>query len=310
MNEADNLEQVNHIPKSAGNRKVRITYRHFWKRFSPEHFYLDKLLRDNSSGRFVVDSVYPGFISKLTQRIGRRFRFISRVKMPNHDVSPEYQNKKKIWWTGENVRPPTDGQYSIFVSFDQDSYSGKNVTFPLIWDTILYPDLYFLSRVGIANLDADSLLQPRLPNKATEFCCTFINNPEPFRLRGIDELSKHGKVDIFGSHTRNSVKSKIEVATRYKFVMCFENDLFPGYITEKLLDAYLCGAVPLYWGDLGNEPHINRRAFINAKDFSSLYDFAKYVGNLSDVEYEKIQSEPLLNSLPSAEKLIKAIKNL
>ena len=92
--------------------------------------------------------------------------------------------------------------------------------------------------------------------------------------------------------------------------MCFENDLFPGYITEKLLDAYLCGAVPLYWGDLGNEPHINRRAFINAKDFSSLYDFAKYVGNLSDVEYEKIQSEPLLNSLPSAEKLIKAIKNL
>jgi hypothetical protein len=142
------------------------------------------------------------------------------------------------------------------------------------------------------------------------FTCAFINNPEKNRLSAIELLSHLGKVDVFGSITGKAVEGKFSTAKNYRFVQCFENTLSPGYITEKLLDAYLCGAVPLYWGDLGSEPHINRKAFINAKDFSSLEEFARYVGNLSDEEYEKIHSEPLLNSLPSADELVRAIKNL
>ena len=34
----------------------------------------------------------------------------------------------------------------------------------------------------------------------------------------------------------------------YKFVVAFENDDAPGYVTEKLGLAFLAGSVPIYWG--------------------------------------------------------------
>jgi len=305
------IEKEKNTPQFLPNqRNSRISYRSFWKNFSPENFYLDKLLKEHTSGKIVVQSVYPGTLAALWSRIFRWLNSKAGPKPPRRENIIGRLSGKRIWWTGENRRPPVDDEYSLFVSFDQDSFSGKNITFPIIWDTILFPDVYFLSRVGIDSLDPNSLLMSRSPGTPTEFCCTFINNPEPIRLRGIQALSKHGKVDVFGSQSKRPVKTKIEVASRYKFVMCFENDLYPGYITEKLLDAYLCGAVPLYWGDLGDEPHINREAFINAKDFDSLEEFASFVGNLSEESYNKIHSQPLLNSLPSSEKLIQALRNL
>jgi hypothetical protein len=34
----------------------------------------------------------------------------------------------------------------------------------------------------------------------------------------------------------------------YNFVIAFENTDHPGYITEKIVDAFKAGTVPLYWG--------------------------------------------------------------
>jgi hypothetical protein len=34
----------------------------------------------------------------------------------------------------------------------------------------------------------------------------------------------------------------------YNFVIAFENVDYPGYITEKIMDAFQAGTVPLYWG--------------------------------------------------------------
>jgi len=77
-------------------------------------------------------------------------------------------------------------------------------------------------------------------------------------------------------------------------MICPENDLFPGYVTEKLLDAYMCDVVPLYWGDLGSDEYINQKSFLNLNNFHSLEDFSSHVADLDELSYTKIYNQPFL----------------
>lgn len=40
----------------------------------------------------------------------------------------------------------------------------------------------------------------------------------------------------------------VEVYEDYAFVVAFENTKAEGYVTEKIVNAFLAGAVPIYWG--------------------------------------------------------------
>lgn len=222
---------------------------------------------------------------------------------------PEGNNRtRSVWFTGENLRPPLGSKFDHYISFDQDDYRGKNTYFPLFYAELLLSGKESIDRRGVAIEDPGQLLKPRRITLVTKkFVCAFISNPEPTRMRALEELSRYGEVEIYGPHTRKPVANKYEIAENFKFMLCFENDLFPGYVTEKLLDAYLCNTVPLYWGDFGRESHINRKALINAAEFENLESFARKVGNLSEGEYEAIYKQPLLSSLPDVRRLQRAL---
>ena len=73
------------------------------------------------------------------------------------------------------------------------------------------------------------------------------------RLRMARKWTK--KVDVFGGawpkdlpSWRGKCGDKIAVASRYRFALVMENQRQPGYVSEKLLDAFAAGAIPIYWG--------------------------------------------------------------
>jgi hypothetical protein len=105
-----------------------------------------------------------------------------------------------------------------------------------------------------------------------------------------------GKVDVFGSYSGKLVESKIDIARDYRYSICFENDLYPGYVTEKLLEAYLSETVPLYWGDLGNDEFYNQKSFINFRDFNSTRDL---ITSLSNHDYRSMYEMGLLSKQPT-----------
>ncbi|WP_281650799.1 glycosyltransferase family 10 [Helicobacter bilis] len=75
-----------------------------------------------------------------------------------------------------------------------------------------------------------------------------------------EALSKYKRVDSGGRWKNNiggNVDDKIEWLKSYKFNLCFENSSYPGYLTEKLFDAFLAGCVPIYWGDTSLKIHKN-----------------------------------------------------
>jgi hypothetical protein len=54
-------------------------------------------------------------------------------------------------------------------------------------------------------------------------------------------------VDIFGKGVKE-IRKKEEGLSDYMFSICIENDKYDNYFTEKILDCFACGTVPIYWG--------------------------------------------------------------
>ena len=56
------------------------------------------------------------------------------------------------------------------------------------------------------------------------------------------------KLDLFGRGF-NEINTKDEGLRDYMFSVAIENIQWPGYYTEKILDCFLTGTVPIYYGD-------------------------------------------------------------
>jgi hypothetical protein len=88
-------------------------------------------------------------------------------------------------------------------------------------------------------------------------------------------------------------ESLIDVYKNYKFVIAMENCKQEGYITEKIVNAFYSGAIPIYWGSSTINDFFNEKAFLNISNFSSLEKCVDYAINMSDTERAKMLSEPI-----------------
>jgi hypothetical protein len=85
---------------------------------------------------------------------------------------------------------------------------------------------------------------------------------------------------------RGTVPDKLAVLSRYKFSICFENARdIPGYITEKILDCFRAGCVPVYWGAPNVADHVPPRAFVDFRNFKSHEELHRYLKGMPETEY-------------------------
>jgi len=268
-----------------------------------------------------IESVYGR--TELPNFQARTYRFLashtkSGIDFSKRKYSPNQQPSRKakysIFFTGENERPPF-GDWDCYLSFDLNSYGGRNAYLPLWWITssdLIQPTVSpYLGRPITIN----EMLEPRDVDYKSrkKFCVAFIGKAYPFRMQAIAALSSIGKVDVYGGIARNSGKTaareKFETAQKYKFVFAFENDLFPGYVTEKAPEAWATGAIPLYWGSdpLG---YLNQEAMINLANYQNLDKFMRRVSEVSDDSHlwQDIANQPILKKRPNLDEVISVIR--
>lgn len=70
--------------------------------------------------------------------------------------------------------------------------------------------------------------------------------------------------------------AKRDVMGRYRFAVCFENTIFPGYLTENL-DCLLSGCIPIYWGDPTVESQVPPSCYIDFRKFGSLPELDRFL---------------------------------
>ena len=138
--------------------------------------------------------------------------------------------------------------------------------------------------------------------KRTEFCAAVISNTgwtDGFRRLFYKELNKYKTIGMGGRYHNNvggRVRNKISFLSKYKFSLAMENTKSDGYITEKIIDAFLAGNIPIYYGDYMVEEYINPKSFIlikGKKDMMEKIEYIKKIDN-DDELYRSILKETVL----------------
>ncbi len=144
------------------------------------------------------------------------------------------------------------------------------------------PSLYGFFHIQLLK-DSEKMmreLQQRrvLTEIAPRFCLFSVSAPgsrprEEFFRR----LSRYKRVDSCGKVFRNieppidrcdtghQSPAYFEFIGKYKFMICFENKSQPYYLTEKLLNAYHAGTIPIYWGCPNAHAFLNMDAILYLK---------------------------------------------
>jgi hypothetical protein len=123
------------------------------------------------------------------------------------------------------------------------------------------------------------------------------NEEQVFALGKSIGTSKKIKIKkIDGMHSTDNV---IKEYSNYKFVIAMENKIDNGYITEKIINAFKSGAIPIYWGDSKIAKELfNEKAFVCVNDFEKLNDCADHIIELNNNQDKIIEmiNEPVFKN--------------
>jgi len=105
------------------------------------------------------------------------------------------------------------------------------------------------------------------------------NHPDSFDFYGHWDSSSHP------CH-RGIIENKIETLSRYRFAICYENSKdISGYITEKILDCFIAGCIPVYWGAPNISDYIPTDCYIDRKKFQSYEQLYSFMSDMNDEDY-------------------------
>jgi hypothetical protein len=128
----------------------------------------------------------------------------------------------------------------------------------------------------------------------------------PHRERFFDELCRYRPVDALGScrydvdesgacrpratnrdlytAERTYLDDAVDRYRDYRFVLALESEAHHGYVTEKLVNAMLAGAIPIYWGAPDVGEHFDDRSFVDIDLFDNVAECVAYIARLDSDE--------------------------
>lgn len=128
-----------------------------------------------------------------------------------------------------------------------------------------------------------------------DFCSTVISGPmrHPIYFEILNKLNEYKTVASGGRRNNNvggPVTDKLAFISKYKFNLAIENLNTDGYITEKILEAFVAGTVPIYWGGEQVKKDFGEGGYINISDFETLDEAIEYIKKVDndDELYMKI----------------------
>jgi hypothetical protein len=300
--------------------RLKVAFSGFWSGFDPQRNLFQRILEDemklkiqivNATEKSDLEFSSTFLFSGVLKR-GTSFAVSKLLK----SKSPEYTNRsrygfasrkksasrRKIWYTGENFRTPyysADG----YLGFDADDPDANIVYFPH-WMYRLFEGVNVHSKLSDEHFMY--LLESREIIERDLTACMFSSALDPRRLLIRNTLSNYLKVECFGSAFNRRVESKSLTSLRFGIQICPENSIYPGYVTEKLLESWNSGNVPI-WEGLDSFGYFNQNAIIDITGLNTS-QIRLIFSQLNIHELAYMRSLPILNKLPSLDPVIRLVK--
>jgi hypothetical protein len=280
---------------------MKISFLDFWNGFQPTNNFLFYLFREVHQNLTIVEP------SKAELIVFSVFG----------NENQKYSHCRKLFFTGENKRPDFK-KCDFSISFDFDDYNGRNIRIPLWY---YYIDWFKVGSYGDPNylIPVEYLYDSNefSEKEKNKFCSAVYSNPVGIRNQFVNLLSQYKRVDCYGKiggFTRlpDGEKQKLDTISNYKFNICFENSIYPGYYTEKLLHAKVAGCVPIYYSDSRIFEDFNDDCLINLNNFQNFQDLFDKIIELDndDLLYRDIFNRPLFNNKIDLELIIKKLGDI
>jgi hypothetical protein len=243
--------------------------------------YIDILSRRHN---VTIDSANPNLV--ITQ--GRKV-YPNALTLYYNEGEPFYPNLPVV----ENVYDPDKTIADYFLGsffFDFENYTRFS----------LY-SLYTLHHIKNGDLKSFDFFYKEnreIPNKE-KFCAFVSRGPIGKRGKFFEKLNARKKVEAsfspyndfqigFDNSAYWSSIPKVNFIKKYKFNLCWEgtwrgtHPAFPGAIiengdivnvngltNEKIVEAFIAGTIPIYWGNSKISEEFNKNTFLNLNDFES-----------------------------------------
>lgn len=197
----------------------------------------------------------------------------------------------RIFFTGE-CQTPDFNECDYAIGFDRLTFGDRYARIPL-YNIFQYKSEYksLLNRKPLIKEDI----------KDRNFCSFVVSNCFAQDKRAIffDMLNQYKQVASGGRYKNNisgSVKDKKAFLSQYKFNIAFENCSHDGYATEKIMEAFAAGVVPIYYGDPRIAEDFNPKAFVNAHDFTTFEAMIEHIKEIdaNDDLYLQMLNEPII----------------
>lgn len=243
-----------------------------------------------------VDSTYDSIRSMTLPILKKNFDIVQECDEPDFIFYSVFghehlkYNCVRIFWTGENIQPDFNVcDYAI--GFSHMQYEDRYCRIPL----------YYFYTQDYQRAVKKHLLTSEEISVKKRFC-NFVysnGNADSEREHFFDLLSQYKKVDSGGKFRNNMdgklVEDKYEFQKQYKFSIAFENSSTSGYTTEKILQAFAAGTIPIYWGNPKIAEDFNAKAFINCHDYGSYDEIINKIKeiDLNDNLYKQYILEPI-----------------
>jgi hypothetical protein len=222
-------------------------------------------------------------------------------KVVDHIKNKRKQAPLTLFHTQENTRHDIfETDYSI--SFDLGVFNPKHYRLPYWMEMIDWSHEGVIGnqnpRYGrLMNLKDLSLpLGERFISRPQRMAFITSHLLEPRKML-FDRLGRVVPIDGFGPYFDKNIRShlqssftKYELLQDYAFNLCPENSLYPGYITEKIPEAFNAGCLPITWVDSNIQCDFNPLAMLNLlplthENFSSVEEIIhskKHLDNFSE----------------------------
>ena len=208
-----------------------------------------------------------------------------------------------IFYTGEpydvHVNSSTGKHKYLIISSLKHQIEDNvfHIPFAFMWYTHFYLNKYLHKFRDTPILGTYFLgyCATRKTNTRTEFMTKITNNNNNNKniiCYGVDNNYTCIKKIINRTPAPNFLLVK-EYST-CNFVLTFENCEKQGYITEKIICAFISGAIPIYLGDHNYAKELfNPKAFICVRDFDSFDCCIEYIVNMNDQDILSMKKEPM-----------------
>jgi len=186
----------------------------------------------------------------------------------------EYNKKNniKIFYTGENRNPGNYNCHFAITHHHYDSFNHYRLPYYVI-DGWITKEHFKIESYNIER-SIDDIKSKK------DFCGFVVSNPTgEMRNNFFNKLNQYKKIDSAGPLFNNvgymlpkephlkRMQSKKDFLYTKKFTLAFENTSVPGYVTEKLPNAYYMKTIPIYWGAPDATTDFNPKCFLNWHDY-------------------------------------------